>query len=171
MSRYYGNMTDAVDKIIEQWAQERPELDVSPIGIIGRISRLARHFESEISRNLAPLGITADEYDVLATLRRSGQPYALKPRDLLETMMVTSATVTHRIDKLEKRGLVERLADPDDRRGVVVRLTPSGKRLLDRASEAHVARELEMVGVLSDKEREQLTRLLRRLSAAGSESG
>lgn len=161
-------MHDAVDQILEQWARERPELDVSPIGIIGRISRLARHFESEIGRNLVPFGITADEYDVLATLRRSGEPYALKPRDLLQTMMVTSATVTHRIDKLERRGLVERSPDPDDRRGVVVRLTPKGRQLLDRASEAHVARELEMVSSLSHKERDQLVELLRRLTPGES---
>lgn len=161
-------MHDSVDQIIEQWGRERPELDVSPIGIIGRISRLARHFESEIGRNLAPFGITADEYDVLATLRRSGKPYALKPRDLLETMMVTSATVTHRIDKLERRGLVERSPDPGDRRGVVVRLTSEGKRLLDRASEAHVVRELEMVSGLTRKERDQLVGLLRRLTPVGS---
>jgi DNA-binding MarR family transcriptional regulator len=161
-------MADAVDQIIEQWAQERPDWDVSPIGVIGRISRLARYFESEISHNLAPFGITADEYDVLATLRRSGKPYALNPRDLLKTMMVTSATVTHRIDKLEKRGLIQRKPDPTDRRGVLVQLTREGKRLLDRAGEAHIAREMEMIGSLTKKEREQLTALLRRLSEATS---
>lgn len=159
-------MSDPVDFIIEQWAQERPELDVSAIGVIGRISRLSRRFEQEIGKNLARFDLTPDEYDVLATLRRSGKPYALNPRRLLGSMMVTSATVTHRLDKLESRGLVERIPDPDDRRGVIARLTPAGRRLVDRAAVTHVAREEELLASLSKKERECLVGHLRRLSEA-----
>ena len=154
---------DAVDLIIGQWARERPELDVSPIGIIGRISRLAGRLDDAIRDGLRDHGIQPDEYDVLATLRRSGDPYELCPRDLLASMMVSSATMTRRLDKLEQRGLVQRRPDPDDRRSVLVSLTPAGRELVDRAADAHVANELSIVGGLSPDERRTLTELLRRL--------
>lgn len=159
-------MSDRVDFILEQWSRERPDLDVSPISIIGRISRLSRRFEQEIGHHLEEFDLTPDEYDVLATLRRSGKPYALNPRELLGSMMVSSATVTHRLDKLEARGLVERLRDPADRRGVIARLTPTGKRLVDRASVRHYEDEDRLLGALSRKERDALAGLLRRLAEA-----
>ncbi|MFP3915691.1 MAG: MarR family winged helix-turn-helix transcriptional regulator [Actinomycetota bacterium] len=159
-------MPDRVDFILQQWARERPDLDVSPIAVIGRISRLSRRFEQEIGRHLGEFGLTPDEYDVLATLRRSGKPYALNPRALLGSMMVSSATVTHRLDKLEARGLVERLPDPSDRRGVVARLTPSGRRLVDRASQRHYEDEDRLLATLSRQDRATLADLLRRLAEA-----
>ena len=154
---------DAVDRIIDQWAAERPELDVSPIGIIGRISRLAMRFDDAIADGLRGFGIQPDEYDVLASLRRSGEPFELCPRDLLATMMVSSGTMTHRLDKLEQRGLVRRRPDPDDRRSVLVSLTSAGRDVIDRAAEAHVANELSLVADLTPTQRATLADLLRRL--------
>jgi DNA-binding MarR family transcriptional regulator len=152
-----------VDLIIEQWAVERPELDVSPIGVIGRISRLAVRFDDAIRDGLRDVGLQPDEYDVLATLRRSGEPFELCPRDLLATMMVSSGTMTHRLDKLEQRGLVRRRPDPDDRRSVLVALSPEGRELVDRAADLHVANELSLLAELSPSERAALADLLRRL--------
>jgi DNA-binding MarR family transcriptional regulator len=157
---------DAVDRIVEQWARERPELDVSPIGVIGRISRLAVRYDDAIRDGLRDFGLQPDEYDVLATLRRSGEPYELCPRDLLGTMMVSSGTMTHRLDKLEQRGLVRRRPDPDDRRSVLVSLSPEGRELIDRAAEAHVANELSLVADLTSEDRAALVDLLRRLGRA-----
>ena len=150
-------MRDRVDEIVEQWAQERPELDVSPVAVIGRISRLAAFYEFDLR---------PDEYDVLATLRRTGSPYALNPRDLLDSMMVSSATMTHRLDKLEKRGLVKREPDPTDRRGVIAKLTPAGKRLIDRAAESHTRMEAGLLASLNKKDTAELIRLLRILGEA-----
>lgn len=157
-------MSDAVDVILEQWSIERPDLDASPMGVIGRISRLARHFDQAIKTHLAPFGLGPDEFDVLATLRRSGRPYQLNPCDLGDSMMVSSATMTHRLDKLEARDLIERLPDPKDRRGVIAKLTPTGKRLVDRAVAAHVEGEERLLASLSGQQRQALADLLRRLS-------
>lgn len=157
-------MADAVDAILEQWRHERPDLDTTPMGVIGRISRLARHFDRAIAENFAPFELGPDEFDLLATLRRSGTPYELKPSELLATMMVSSATTTHRLDKLEKRSLIERKPDPTDRRAVLVRLTPAGKKLVDRALAAHVALEHRLLSGLDAAERSALAQLLRRLN-------
>src|SRR4029079_10543255 len=108
------------------------------------------------------VGLQPDEYDVLATLRRSGEPYELCPRDLLATMMVSSGTMTHRLDKLEQRGLVRRRPDPDDRRSVLVALSPAGRELVDRAADAHVANERSLLADLSPEDRTALADLLRR---------
>ena len=156
-------MPDAVDGIIDQWRRERPDLDVSPMGVIGRISRLAQRYDRALARNFARFELGPDEFDVLATLRRSGPPYQLNPGELLTSMMITSATMTHRLDKLEARQLIERRPDPKDRRAVLVRLTASGKRLVDRALAAHVMFEHELLGDLRDNERTALAHLLRRL--------
>lgn len=159
-------MRDRVDEIVEQWAQERPELDVSPVAVIGRISRLAAFYDQAIGANLVEFDLRPDEYDVLATLRRTGSPYALNPRDLLDSMMVSSATMTHRLDKLEKRGLVKREPDPTDRRGVIAKLTPAGKRLIDRAAESHTRMEAGLLAGLTKKDTAELIRLLRILGEA-----
>ncbi len=136
------------------------------MGVIGRLSRLSRQYEHAIRLNLVAFDLRSDEFDVLATLRRSGKPFKLNPRDLLESMMVSSATMTHRLDKLEARGLVAREADPNDRRGVVAKLTPNGRRLIDRALEAHVRLEDNFLEPLGQEDRDQLTVLLRRLAQA-----
>lgn len=157
-------MPDGVDRILDQWAAERPELDVSPIGIVGRIHRLAKTHHEAVARNLAGFDLTPDEFDVLAALRRSGPPYAMCPRDLIDSMMVRSGTVSHRLAKLEDRGLIRRDPDPEDRRSVIAVLETKGRRLVDRAMASHLATEEQLIGTLNSRERDQLARLLRRLS-------
>lgn len=159
-----ARVSDAVDTILEQWAVERPELDRDAMGVLGRIARLAKAFDAEYAKVFASFGIRPDEFDVLATLRRHGAPFALCPRDLLSTMMVASGTLTNRIDKLERAGLVRRVPDPADRRSIDVQLTPKGRRLVDRAVEAHVARQAELLAPLQPHEVTELTGLLRRLA-------
>jgi DNA-binding MarR family transcriptional regulator len=159
-------MRDAVDEILDQWARERPDLDRSPMGVVGRIARLAKAHEAIHARTFAEFGLQPDEFDVLATLRRHGTPYELNPRELLRAMMVGSGTMTHRLDKLERLDLVARGPDPTDRRGVLVRLTARGKDIVDRAVEAHVRREDELLEGLAPAERRQLADLLRRLAPA-----
>ena len=157
---------DHVDGIVEQWRRERPDLDLSGMAVIGRIGRLERSLAPKLAEVFAGHGLEAWEFDVLATLRRSGEPHRLTAGELLDSMMVTSGAVTHRIDRLEERGLVSRERDPADGRRVLVALTTAGRRVVDAAVADHTANEAELVGGLSDREREQLVRLLRRLALA-----
>jgi DNA-binding MarR family transcriptional regulator len=163
-------MPDAVDRILEQWAAERPDLDASPMGIIGRISRLGRIQGTAIGATLARHGLQRDEFDVLATLRRSGAPFQLTPTQLRSSMMVTSGTMTHRLDKLEEAGLIARRPDPADRRGLLIGLTRKGRGLVDRAVADHLATEHELLAALSPAERERLAGLLRRLTASAEDA-
>ncbi|AGB44137.1 MarR family transcriptional regulator [Mesorhizobium sp. B2-5-9] len=155
---------DRAGKAIEQWQRERPDLDVSPMAVIGRLNEVS----SLIARDrLAPLfarfGLQAGEFDVLATLRRSGSPYALTPTALYEATMVTSGAMTNRLDRLEKAGLILRAPHPNDRRGIVVRLTEKGLALIDEAVAAHVANEHQILSGLTQTERETLSHLLEKL--------
>jgi len=155
---------DRAAKAIEQWKRERPDLDVSPMGVLGRLNEAS----SLIARDrLAPLfarfGLQAGEFDVLATLRRSGAPYALTPTALYEATMVTSGAMTNRLDRLEKAGLILRGPHPNDRRGIVVQLTEKGLALIDAAVTAHVANEHEILAGLTGAERETLAQLLGKL--------
>ncbi|MBZ9695384.1 MarR family transcriptional regulator [Mesorhizobium sp. ESP6-5] len=155
---------DRAGKAIEQWRRERPDLDVSPMAVIGRLNEVS----SLIARDrLAPLfarfGLQAGEFDVLATLRRSGSPYALTPTALYEATMVTSGAMTNRLDRLEKAGLILRAPHPNDRRGIVVRLTEKGLALIDEAVAAHVANEHQILSGLTQTERETLSHLLEKL--------
>ncbi|ANN56770.1 MarR family transcriptional regulator [Mesorhizobium loti NZP2037] len=155
---------DRAAKAIEQWKRERPDLDVSPMGVLGRLNEAS----SLIARDrLAPLfarfGLQAGEFDVLATLRRSGSPYALTPTDLYEATMVTSGAMTNRLDRLEKAGLILRGPHPNDRRGIVVQLTEKGLALIDEALTAHVANEHEILAGLTPAERKTLSHLLEKL--------
>jgi DNA-binding MarR family transcriptional regulator len=152
---------DAVDRIIEQWTARRPDLDSSPIGIIGRISRLSRLVDRRLAQNFATFGLENWMYDVLATLRRNGEPYELTAGDLVRRTMVTTGAITNRIDRLAERGLVERIGAPDDRRKVIVRLTSDGLALVDEVAEAHMATEHEILARLSTRQRTQLANLLR----------
>jgi DNA-binding MarR family transcriptional regulator len=154
---------DGVDDIIEQWGRERPDLDVSPIGVIGRISRLARELEQRLEPVYRANGLEPGWYDVLATLRRAGPPYRLRPSEFSGTLMLTSSGTTKRLDKLEQAGLIARAPDPGDRRGTLITLTPAGHDLLDTAIEAHVANEHGLLGTLSADERGMLADLLRKL--------
>ncbi|MEO0011780.1 MAG: hypothetical protein RLZZ535_169 [Cyanobacteriota bacterium] len=154
---------DLVDKILAQWQKERPQLDASPMGILGRTPRLVKHLTREISQTLAKFDLNPGEFDVLATLRRSGKPYQLSPTELYNSMMVTSGTMTHRIDGLEKVELVKRIRDPSDRRGVLIHLTDKGFDLIEQAVEAHVENGHRILSVLEESELETLNMLLRKL--------
>jgi DNA-binding MarR family transcriptional regulator len=158
-------MTDAVDEIIAMWAREKPELDASPMGVVGRISRLSRLLDKELRDFFAGHGLEFWEFDVLATLRRSGEPYELSAGALLKTAMVTSGAITNRVDRMETKGLVQRVPDPGDRRGVRIRLTPAGLELIDKLVPLHVANERRLLAVLGDSDRDTLADLLRTLAA------
>ena len=152
---------DAVDRIVEQWTAERPDLDSSPIGVIGRVSRLSRLVDRRLAENFARFGLENWMYDVLATLRRAGPPCELTAGMLVRRTMVTTGAITNRIDRLAERGLVQRSADADDRRKVIVRLTPAGLALVDEVAEAHMAVEHEILGELSPRQQATLADLLR----------
>jgi DNA-binding MarR family transcriptional regulator len=156
---------DGVDLILEQWQRERPDLDASPIGVIGRISRLARELEQRLEPVYAEQGLEPGWYDVLATLRRYGPPYRLRPTEFSSALMLTSSGTTKRLDRLERAGLIARTPDPDDRRGTLITLTAAGRELVDAASEAHLANEHRLLESLSEGERERLAALLRKLLA------
>ena len=157
---------DHVDFIRAQWAKEKPELDTSPMGVIGRISRISRHIDQLLQKNYSKFGLNGGEFDVLATLRRSGYPYQLTPTQLFNSLMLSSGAMTNRLDRLEDVGLIKRAPNPEDRRGILVRLTKQGLELIDRAYEAHIANELEMVASLTETERETLMDLLRKMLLA-----
>jgi DNA-binding MarR family transcriptional regulator len=154
---------DGVDLILEQWQRERPDLDHSPIGIVGRVSRLARELEQRLEPVYREHGLEPGWHDVLATLRRSGPPYRLRPSDFTGSLMLTSSGTTKRLDRLEQAGLIRRDPDPRDRRGVLITLTEAGIELIDRLTAAHMANEARLLGALSDAERDRLAGLLRKL--------
>jgi DNA-binding MarR family transcriptional regulator len=154
---------DGVDVILEQWRRERPELDPSPIGVIGRISRLARELEQRLEVVYRQHGLEAGWHDVLATLRRNGPPYQLRPTDFSGQLMLTSSGTTKRLDRLEHAGLIARAPDPDDRRGTIITLTEAGHELIDAVTEAHLDNERDLLGALTAEERRQLADLLRKL--------
>jgi DNA-binding MarR family transcriptional regulator len=155
---------DRAAKAIEQWKRERPDLDVSPMAVLGRLNEASSLIARE---RLAPLfarfGLQSGEFDVLATLRRSGSPYALTPTALYEATMVTSGAMTNRLDRLEQSGLIMRGPHPRDRRGIVVQLTAKGLALIDEALAAHVANEHQILAGLTQAEREMLAHLLGKL--------
>jgi DNA-binding MarR family transcriptional regulator len=157
---------DAVDLILEQWARERPDLDCSPMGVIGRISQLQREVHLAQRATFARHGLDAPSFDVLAALRRAGPPYQLTPTALMRTALVTSGAITQRLDRLEERGLITRGRSDSDGRAVVVTLTDSGRGALDDALPDHLATEQALLAGLSDADREQLTGLLRRMLVA-----
>lgn len=154
---------DHVDAILAQWRRERPDLDPAPMGVIGRISRAAHTIGRALEANFADFGLNRGEFDVLATLRRSGPPHRLTPTALFTDLMLSSGAMTNRLDRLEQAELIVRLPDPADRRGTLVGLTPAGMALVDAALAAHLTKEQQLLGALSPAEREQLAQLLRRL--------
>lgn len=156
-------MRDEVDVLVEAWQRERPDLDVTPMEVLSRVSRLARHLDRGRREAFAEHQLEAWEFDVLAALRRSGKPYQLSPGRLLRETLVTSGTMTNRVDRLSGRGLVRRLPDPRDRRGVLVELTPVGRRKVDAALSALLDHEHALLAGLPDPDRELLSTLLRRL--------
>lgn len=139
---------DAVDVILEQWQKERPDLDVSAMGPIGRIKRCTALLERRLESGFAKFDLNLWEFDMLATLRRAGAPYRLSPTELFSALMVTSGTMTHRLKRLETRNLVERAPNEQDARSTLVQLTPEGLTLIDRAVEGHVENERSMLSAL-----------------------
>jgi len=154
---------DGVDAIIAQWRAARPDLDPSPMGVIGRISRLARELEARLEPVYKQHGLEPGWHDVLATLRRQGPPFAVRPSDLTGTLMLTSSGTTKRLDKLEDAGLIARGPDPDDRRAILITLTAKGKQLIDGVTAAHLANEASLLEGLSAAEQRDLAALLRKL--------
>jgi DNA-binding MarR family transcriptional regulator len=161
---------DEVDDLVDAWARERTDLDLDPVAVFSRISRLARHLDLARRRAFSAHGIESWEFDVLAALRRAGAPYELSPGRLLRETLVTSGTMTNRVDRLAARGLVERYPDPEDRRGVIVRLTPEGKAAVDGAFEALLAAERTLLSGLPPREQARLATLLRTLLAPFSDA-
>jgi DNA-binding MarR family transcriptional regulator len=154
---------DGVDLILEQWRRERPDLDHSPIGIVGRVSRLARELEQRLEPVYREHGLEPGWHDVLATLRRSGPPYRLRPTEFTSTLMLTSSGTTKRLDRLEQAGLITRGPDPEDRRGTLITLTAAGRTLIDAVTEAHMENERRLLSALTEAEQRRLADLLRKL--------
>jgi DNA-binding MarR family transcriptional regulator len=157
--------SDEVDDLVAAWHRERPDLDVSPLEVLSRVTRLARHLDRARSQSFARHGLETWEFDVLVALRRSGDPYELSPGRLLQQTLVTSGTMTNRIDRLAARNLVERHPDPADRRGVIVRLTDEGAAKADAALIDLLTQERAILASLREEQRSELADLLRSVVA------
>lgn len=156
---------DHMDAIEEAWRRERPDVDVGALVLLGRLFRTASLADAELAGELAQRDLQRGWFNLLAALRRSGPPYELRPGELMQATMLSSAGMTKRLDRLVEAGLVERRPDPDDRRGTLVRLTAAGRKAIDAALPVHVANEERLLGPLSATERRTLDRLLRKLLA------
>jgi DNA-binding MarR family transcriptional regulator len=156
-------MADHVDLVLAQWSERRPDLDASPMAVMGRLKRLATLVDGELRRNFAAHDLDSASFDVLATLRRSNAEHSLTPAGLMRSSMVTSGAITQRLDRLEARGLVTRKPSETDGRGVQVTLTKAGLDLIDAVLPAHVATEDRLLAGLSTEERTQLADSLRTL--------
>lgn len=156
--------SDEVDRIVESWRRERPDLDFSPLQVLSRVGRLSRHLERARRTAFAASDLELWEFDVLSALRRAGDPYQLSPKALLQQTLVTSGTMTNRIDRLVERGLVERRTDPHDGRGILVVMTDDGQDRVDAAISTLLAAESELLDRLSAPDQERLSALLRKLS-------
>lgn len=164
-------MQDEVDRLIADWRRERPDLDLAPVQVMSRVSRIAVLLDRARRDAFAAHGIVSWEFDVLAALRRAGEPYRLTPGQLVRQTLVTSGTMTNRVDRLAARGLVVRTPDPKDRRGVQVGLTDRGRSTVDGAMTALVAREHDLLAALGEDELAALGVLLQRLSASLERGG
>lgn len=154
---------DEVDRLVAAWQRERPDLDSAPLEVLSRVTRLARHLDRRRRRAFSRHGLEPWEFDVLAALRRSGGHYQLSPGQLLPETGVTSGTMTNRVDRLATRGLVERISHPQDRRGVLVRLTTDGRRTVDAALSDLLDAEQQILSALPTAQRDQLAESLRSL--------
>ena len=166
-----GGMTqsDEVDRIVAAWRRERPDLDVEPLQVLSRVSRLARHLDRARKAAFSASGLESWEFDVLSALRRAGTPYELSPKALLQQTLVSSGTMTNRVDRLAVRGLVERHTDPDDGRGIRVRMSDEGRDRVDRAIGELLQSEAELLERLPRADQAQLAALLRTLGAGFDE--
>lgn len=157
---------DHVERMIAQWGEVRPDLDLSPVAVVARIGRAGRYLDAGVEELLGKHGLSRASWDVLAALRRMGPPHRLSPTALYRSVMRTSGTMTHRLGKLQAAGWVRRVADPVDGRSLLVELTPRGRKLVDRVAGEHVANEDRLLAPLGDNERTQLASLLRKLLVA-----
>lgn len=157
---------DQVDKILQQWECERPDLDTSPMAITGRIMRISISFKDAMENTFRTFGLNFAGFDLLATLLRSGSPYSLSPSELLNSTMVTSGTMTNRIDRLEKAGLVSREQSPKDKRSYKISLTDEGYKLINEALEAHVQTLHKLTGAVSEQDSIVLSEVLRRIASS-----
>lgn len=158
---------DRADIAVGQWARERPDLPALPMALFARLLEAAeRLMRDHMNPLFAEAGLQPGEFDVIATLKRSGPPYLLSPTQLYEATMITSGGMTNRLDRLERAGLVERRPDPEDRRGKLIALTENGRRVIDETIGRHVANEMRLLSALSPGEQEKLNSLLKKLIAA-----
>lgn len=155
---------DEVDRIVDAWNRERPDLDFAPLHVLSRVGRLSKHLDRARRAAFTASDLESWEFDVLSALRRAGSPYQLSPKALLTQTLVSSGTMTNRIDRLVQRGLVERRTDPRDGRGILVTMTPEGRAAVDRAIANLLGAEAELLGDLAPADRATLTSLLRSLS-------
>lgn len=156
---------DVVAGIVEQWARERPDLDPAPMLVIGRLTRLAHLLDVRLRPPFAAADLANGDFDVLAALRRTGEPFTARPVDLSRSLLVTTGAITKRLDRLEAQGHVERESADGDGRGKLVRLTPAGRQTADRLIAAHLANQDRLLAGLSSSERDRLATLLGRLAA------
>ncbi|MFM1953564.1 MAG: hypothetical protein RL187_773 [Actinomycetota bacterium] len=159
-----STLADDVDRIVEAWKRERPDLDITPLEVLSRVTRIAKRVDKFRSEAFRASGLESWEFDVLAALRRAGKPYQLSPTQLMAETLVSSGAMTHRLTKLEHRGLVTRSSDPEDGRGVVVKLTPAGQKAVDLAFSTLIAAEHSLIQALVPAERVTVARALRSLS-------
>ena len=158
-----GQVSDTIGEFIKAWRRERPDLDPSPLGILGRVQRISARLIRATEDLLQPVQIGWEAFSLIVSLRRAGKPYAMRPTDIYRQSLITSGAVTNRIDRVSKLGLVRRVPDPNDRRGILVELTPAGKALADRVIDMQFAMLEERLSVLSRSERAQLSTLLAKL--------
>ena len=159
-------MANSIEELLAEWRHERPDLDPWPFAIFGRVWRLTASLLGDVEKWLAPLGLTFESFSLIVTLRRSGAPYELNPTALYRESLLSSGAMTNRIDRVEAMGLVKRLPDPNDRRGTIVRLTPRGRSLADRAIKLHFHALAEEFACLNVAERKALSSLLSKLLVA-----
>ena len=152
---------DEVDRLVSAWQRERPDVDVAPLEVLSRVSRLSRHLDLARRSAFGRHGLEPWEFDVLAALRREGEPYTLSPGDLLRHNLVSSGTMSNRLDRLASRGFLRREPDPVDRRGVHAVLTPEGRAVVDAALDDLLDQESEILASLSESDRDRLAQLLR----------
>lgn len=157
---------DAVDVMIEQWSKSQPDLDATPLEVVGRVLRSAQLLDRAIVDALRPLELSYGDFDVLNTLRRRNDPHGTNPGELARSALITTGAMTSRLDRLEQRGLIARQADPNDRRGVLIRLTVTGRRFAERAVRAVLAADEAFLAPLSGRQRETLAAALRALLLA-----
>jgi len=154
---------DHVDHVLAQWGVTRPDLDTAPAAVIARLGRAAAYTDAEVNARLAEFGLTRESFDVLTSLRRGGAPFRLSPTQLYRELMRSSGAMTHRLAGLERAGLVKRVPDPGDGRGLLVELTRKGRALVDRVAPVHLENERRLLAPLTTHDQQTLARLLRKL--------